>query len=137
MSGQRFRRIYFYAVTILGVVINGFYGVELLLEFFSPRPNPEFREVLVSAVTLEFGWATLLIWVLFRPSARRHVLLFTAASMLIANLLHGFDRWAHLGGRAGAMAGNLVVGLLIAGLFVGAFWAGKSLGKDRRPPASN
>lgn len=136
MNGQRFRRIYFIAVTLLGVIINGFYGVELLREFYSPRPGPAFREVLISAIALELGWAALLIWVIFKPSERRHVLLFTAASMLIGNLLHGLDQYLYLGEGAGAMAGNLVFGLLFAGLFVTAFWAGKSLGPNKRQPAS-
>jgi len=134
MSGKRLRRIYFTVVTLLGVVINGVYGVELLRELFSPRTGAAFREVLISAIALEFGWAAMLIWVIFKPSERRHILLFTVIPLLTGNLLHGINQYIFLGEGIGTMARNWIVGLLFAGLFVTAFFAGKSPVPDKQQP---
>jgi len=134
MSWKRLRRIYFTVVTLLGVVINGVYGVELLRELFSPRTGAAFREVLISAIALEFGWAAMLIWVIFKPSERRHILLFTVILLLTGNLLHGINQYIFLGEGIGTMARNWIVGLLFAGLFVTAFFAGKSPVPDKQQP---
>ena len=64
-------------VALMGVVINASYGIALLQQFLAPQYNSAVREILISAIALEFAWAILLLWVAFEPFERRHLLLFT------------------------------------------------------------
>ncbi len=112
-------------MALVGVLINASYGIGLFRQFFDPQTGPVVREMVISAIALEFGWASLLIWVIFKPIERRHILLFTAAAMLIGNLLTNIHQLKFADGSMGAMALNLLGGLIFAGLFVGAFFIAK------------
>ncbi len=125
MTSNQIRKIFIISIAFVGVMINSVYGVELLKEFFNPRYNNEIREILISAIALEFGWAALLAWVIFKPFERRHLLLFTAISMMIGNLLHSINQSIYVDNGAGMMAVNLIPGITFAGIFVLAFFVGK------------
>ena len=124
MSSNRIRKGIILTVTFIGVVINCVYGIELLKEFFAQQNN-EIREVLISAIALEFGWATMLIWVVFKPFERRHILLITSIPMLLGNILHSINQAIYFNADAGAIAVNIIAGLVIAQLFVFAYFIGK------------
>ena len=109
------------AVAGVGVLINGLYGAELSATLLNPATERVVREISISAVSLEFGWAALLVWVAFRPTERRGILLFTAISMLLANTLHGVFQLDSAG--VAALAVNMAFGFIFAGLFVAAYVA--------------
>ncbi|NOY59553.1 MAG: hypothetical protein GXO75_11595 [Calditrichaeota bacterium] len=125
MNNIRIRRIIIIVVALSGAVINAVYGIGLLREFFNPQYNNAIREILISAIVLEFGWTALLVWVVFKPFERRSILLFTIVPILLGNILHSVNQFGHSGGNAGAIALNTIFGLLYSGLYVVAFLVGK------------
>ena len=124
MRSNRIRKGIIITVTLIGVVINCVYGIGLLKELFVQQHN-EIREVLISAIALEFGWAAMLIWVIFKPFKRRHILLFTSIPMMLGNILHSINQAIYFNADAGSIALNIIAGLFIAQLFVLAFFIGK------------
>jgi glucose uptake protein GlcU len=122
----RFRPLFIIFVTLIGVIINSVYGAGLLYEFFDPQTNDAFREVIISAIALEFGWAALLLWALWSPIERRHVLLFTAIPMVIGNLLHNILEMLKSDSSGAAVTLNSLVGLAFAGLFILAYFSANS-----------
>ena len=125
MTSDRIRKIIIIGVTLLGIIINSVYGIDLLIKFFDSQISNTLRDVLISAIALEIGWAALLIWAIFKPLERRHVLLFTAIPMMLGNLLHSNNQSMYIDNSAGAIALNLVIGFVFAGVFVFAFFVGK------------
>lgn len=125
MTIQKTRKAYIGCVALSGVTINIVYGVELLKALFDPQFNNTVREILISAVALEFGWAALLLWVIGNPCERRHIVLFTAIPMIIGNLLHSINQAVNTDIEITGNAINMAGGFFIAGLFVFAFFLGK------------
>ena len=125
MNNIRIRKIIIIVVAFSGAIINTVYGIGLLRAFFNPQYNNAIREILISAIALEFGWAAILLWVVFKPFERRHLLLFTAIPMILGNFLHCMNQFIYSHSGAGAIALNLIVGFVFAGLFVFAFFLGK------------
>ena len=125
MTIQKIRKAYIGCVALSGVIINIVYGVELLKALFDPQFNNTVREILISAIALEFGWAALLLWVIGKPCERRHIVLFTAIPMIIGNLLHSINQSVNTDIGFSGSAINLAGGFFIAGLFVFAFFVGK------------
>jgi len=121
MIRQKVRKASVFCVVLFGASINIFYGLELVKEFFDLQLNDRVREILISAIALEFGWAALLLWVLGDPYARRHVVLLTALPMIIGNLLQSSNQALFLGSTPVEIAVNLLLGSAVAGLFVLAF----------------
>jgi hypothetical protein len=125
MTIQKIGKACIACVALSGVAINIAYGVELLKALFDPQFNNTVREILISAIALEFGWAALLLWVIGKPCERRHILLFTAIPMIIGNLLHSINQAVNTDIEMTRNAINMAGGLFIAGLFVVAFFLGK------------
>ncbi len=124
MASKRIRKTYMIFMVLFGVLINSAYCIDLLKEFFAPQFNNAVREILISAIALEFGWAAMLLWVAFKPFERRHLILFTAMPMIIGNLLHSINQSTYHDGSTGAIAVNLIIGFVLAGLFIFAFFLG-------------
>jgi len=112
-------------MALVGVLINVSYGIGLFGQFFDPQIGGDVKQIIISAIALELGWAALLVWVVFKPLERRHILLFTATAMLIGNLLTNVNQLKFAESSVGGIALNLLGGLIFAGLFVLAFFAGK------------
>ena len=106
------------AMALAGIALNFIYGAGLLYSFFSLRFSNEIKEILISAIALEFGWAALLTRAVVRPLESRHLLFFTGISMMFGNLLLSIHQWLHLGNSTGAIATHLLLGTVVAGLFV-------------------
>jgi len=112
-------------MALVGVLINASYGIGLFGQFFDAQIGGEEKQIIISAIALELGWAALLVWVVFKPLERRHILLFTAAAMIAGNLLTNIQQVMFAGGTVKTVTLNLLGGLIFAGLFVLAFFAGK------------
>jgi len=112
-------------MALVGVLINVSYGIGLFGQFFDPQIGGDVKQIIISAIALELCWAALLVWVVFKPLERRHILLFTAAAMLIGNLLTNIQQVMFADGTVKTVTLNLLGGLIFAGLFVLAFFAGK------------
>ena len=93
MTIQKIRKAYIGCIVLSGVTINIVYGVGLINALFDPQFNNYVREILISAIALEFGWAAMLLWVIGKPCERRHIVLFTAIPMIIGNLLHSINQY--------------------------------------------
>ncbi|MBD3386010.1 hypothetical protein GF407_13925 [candidate division KSB1 bacterium] len=119
------RRGFVSMIMLAGVMINSVYTVSMLSRYVMKKETDEFREILVSGISLEFAWAALLLWALFRPFERRYVLLFTAFAMLTANVLHSLDQLFFAGAGIGRAVLNLSVGMAVSGLFVIAFFVSR------------
>ena len=126
MNKNRIKKIIIIAVALSGVIINAAYGISLLREFFAPQYDNAVREILISGITLEFGWAALLGWVVLKPFERRHILLFTIIPILLGNILHSANQFINLHRSVGVVALNVGIGLLFSALYVGAYLLGKS-----------
>lgn len=126
----RIKPLFIIFITLTGVIINSAYGAGLLYEFCDPQTNDAFREVIISAIALEFGWAALLLWALMSPIERRHVLLFTAIPMVTGNVLHSTLQMLKSDSSGTIVTANSLAGLLIAGLFVLAYFIAKSAEPD-------
>ena len=61
MKNVRIRKAFMIAVAISGVILNAAYGASLLSSFIDPQYNNAVREILISAIILEFSWAALLL----------------------------------------------------------------------------
>jgi uncharacterized membrane protein YgdD (TMEM256/DUF423 family) len=109
------------SVALVGAVINGAYGAQLLGRFADASIDAAAREVLVSGIALELVWAVLLLWVVLHPFRGRFILPFTGAALLLGNALHSYAlvRFYGAGWRDATL--NLMVGLGIASLFVLAY----------------
>ena len=125
MNNIRFRKLFIIQITFLGIVINVYYGIELLKLFITPFFSPEMREILISTIALEFGWAVLLSWALFNPFSRRQLLLITAFPLIISNILHNIHQYFYINSSLYSIAHNFTMGIMIAGLFVLAYFLGK------------
>ena len=125
MTLQKIRKAYIVCIVLCGVTINIVYGVELLKALFDPQFNNTVREILISAIALEFGWAALLLWVIGKPCERRYIVLFTTIPMIIGNLLHSINQSVNTNIEITGIALNLAGGFFIAGLFLFAFFLGK------------
>jgi len=125
MKNIRIRKSIIMVVAFSGALLNVAYGVGLLRAFFDPQYNNTIREILISAIILEFGWAVLLLWVVFRPFERRHILLFTVIPILFGNILHSINQFMDTRGSPGSIVINTLFGLLYSGLYVVAYFSGK------------
>ena len=126
MKNCRIRRTLIIAVALSGAVIDAVYSVNIFRSLFHSQYSYAIREIMISAVVLEIGWITLLVWLIFNPFERRHILLFTIVPILLGNILHGVLQLGLNSGNSGAIALNTAFGILYAGLYVVAFMAGKS-----------
>jgi len=122
MPNHFFRKACIIFIVFVGIAINIVYGIELLDELYAPQTTDTVREILISAITLQFGWAAMLLWVAFSPFERRHIILFTALTMVSGNLLYSIDQSIHTEAKVAEIALNLVIGIFIAALFVLAFF---------------
>ena len=125
MKNVRIRKAFMITVALSGVILNVAYGTGLLSSFIDPQYNSTLRGILISAIILEFSWAALLLWVVFKPFERRPILLFTIIPILSGNIFHSISQHMDGQGDAGSMALNTVFGLLYAGLYAGAYCLGK------------
>ncbi|MCK5919347.1 MAG: hypothetical protein KAG66_00295 [Methylococcales bacterium] len=113
-------------IALLGVVINSVYAIDLLQTLFNPHHSSTIRDISISAIALEFGWAALLFWAAFKPIERRHLLLFTAIPIFLANFLHSMNQLIYEHSDASMIVLNLLIGFVFAGLFVYAFLLGSA-----------
>ena len=123
------------SIALIGVVINATYAIRLLKALFEPGFDNSAREVLISAIALEFGWAVILIWAMLKPLERRHLLLFTALPLALSNFLHSMNQLVYTDAGPGAIGLNFIVGISFAGLFVFAFYLGRPNAFKRLPSA--
>lgn len=126
MKNIRIRQAFIIAIALSGVVLNILYGINLLREFFDAQYNSAMREILISAIILEFSWAMLLLWLVFKPFERRHILLFTIIPIVFGNILHSVNQLMDTPGNYGSIKSNTIFGLCYAGLYVFAYFLGKS-----------
>jgi len=112
------RKILIQFVALIGVIINVSYGLELLNLFFAPQYSNSIKEILISAIALEFAWAILLFWVILKPFERKKILLITAITMMLGNILHSLNQYSLGADNISTISLNLFIGSLIAGLFV-------------------
>ena len=125
MKSIRTRKIIIIIVALSGTILNALYGISLLKSFFDPQYDHVIREILISAIILEFGWTALLLWVIFKPFERRHILLFTIIPIFFGNILHSVSQLMDSSGSAGAIVTNTIFGLLYSGLYAFAYFLGK------------
>lgn len=81
---------YIYMLVILSISINLFYTFELLSEFMKVKTQGNYKDTLISALTLEISWVVLFIWFAMKPYERKDILILTAIPMIIANILHNY-----------------------------------------------
>ncbi len=122
MNRQRARSAYVVCAILFGFSINVFYGIELWWDFFDPQYNNSTREIIISAIALEFGWAALLLWALCKPGARRHILLMTAIPIAMGNLLHSLNQSIFADIESTEIVLNMAIGGVVVGSFVMAFF---------------
>lgn len=126
MKNLRIRKTFIISVTISGIVLNLVYSSALLRSFFNPQYSSAIREILISAIVLEFGWAAQLVWTIFQPFERCHVLLFTIIPIFFGNILHSINQFGDHSAGLGPVFLNTLIGLLYSGLYYAAYLAGKS-----------
>jgi hypothetical protein len=126
MRNMRIRKSFIIAVALSGAVINLVYGSALLRSFFDPQYSSAIREILISAIVLEFGWAALLVWTIFQPFERCHVLLFTIIPIFFGNILHSVNQFSAQNAGLSPILLNTLFGFLYSGLYCAAYLAGKS-----------
>lgn len=122
MKRQKVRSAYVVCVILFGVGLNAFYGIELWRNFFDPQFNNATREIIISAIALEFGWSALLLWALCKPGERRHILLMTAIPIAMGNLLHSLNQSIYAHTEPTEIVMNLAIGGVVVGSFVLAFF---------------
>jgi len=127
MNNIRIRRIIIIIAALSGTIINAIYAIGLLGAYFNPQYNNSIREILISALVLEFGWAALLFSVIFKPFERCYLLLFTAILMILGNFFHCMNQIIYSQGAANKIALNLITGIVLAGLFVFLYFLGKGV----------
>jgi len=121
MKNIRIKKAFVTAIALSGVILNAMYGASLLSKFFDPQSESAIREILISAIILEFSWALLLLWVAIKPFAGRHILLFTVIPVLSGNFMHSFSQHIDSTLSYGALVSNSIFGLFYAGLYVVAY----------------
>lgn len=126
MKNLRIRKIFITSVAISGILINLFYGSALLRSLFNPQYSSAVREILISAIVLEFGWATLLIWMIFKPFERCHVLIFTIIPIFFGNILNSASQLCDHSAGMGPVLLNTIFGFLYSGLYYAAYREGKA-----------
>lgn len=126
MKNLNRRKAFIMGVAISGIVINLVYGSALLRSFFNPHYSSAIREILISAIVLEFGWTALLIWVIFKPVERCPILLFTIIPILLGNIFHSANQFGDHSAGFGSIFLNTLIGFLYSGLHYGAYLSGKS-----------
>ena len=131
MKSNRIRKAIIIAVALSGVILNAAYCIGFVRAFFDPQYNFAIREILVSAIVLEFGWMALLLGVVLKPFERRHILLFTIIPILFGNILTGINQLMDTPGNLGPFVMNTVFGLLYSGLYVSAYFLGKPAESSR------
>jgi hypothetical protein len=122
---NRTKKILLVGTAAFGILINALYGIGLTASFFDSQLEASVRDVLISAIALEWGWTVLLVSVLFQPFEKRFLLLFTAVPMILGNLFHSLQEILFANPDPAAILLNTVVGLSIAGWFVAAYFLGK------------
>ena len=122
MKDIRVRMVIIILVALSGALLNMLYIFNLGKIFLNPAANPATKEILISPIALELGWMVMLIWVVFKPFERRHILLFTVIPVLCANVMHDISMEKMM--STGALLVNLFFGLAYAGLFVFAYFLG-------------
>ncbi|MBC8485642.1 MAG: hypothetical protein ISS28_00600 [Candidatus Cloacimonetes bacterium] len=125
MNNIRIRKIIIVIAALSGTIINAIYGIGLLRVFFNPQYNNTIREILISAIVLEFGWFALLVWVVFKPFERRNILLFTIIPIFFGNILTGINQLMNTSVNMGHFVKNTLFGFLYSGLFFLAYILGK------------
>ncbi len=125
MKNNRIRQAVIIAVALSGAILNAVYCIGFLRAFFDPQYNFAIRQILVSAIILEFGWMALLLWVVLKPFERRAILLFTIIPIFFGNILAGINQLMDTPGNLGAFVINTLVGLVYSGLYVLAYLLGK------------
>jgi len=125
MTSNRIRKSAIIVVALSGAAINIVYSIDLLAAFFDPQYNNFIKDIMISAVVLEIGWISLLVWVIFNPFERRHILLFTIVPILLGNILHSVNQFGAYSENASAFLLNTTFGLFYSGLYIAAFVAGK------------
>lgn len=129
MNKNQIKKIIIRAVATSGIIVNVVYGAGLLNTFFTPNLANTTREILISAIALEFGWAALLGWVFFNPCTRCHILLFTSIPILLSNILHSTNQFINFHKSIGMVALNISGGIVYSALFITAYFLGKSCNK--------
>lgn len=126
MKSIHIKKSFVVAVACSGVLLNLAYSIDLIRAFFDMQNNASVREIMISALVLEIGWAILLGWVIIKPFENRHILLTTAIPILLGNSLHSISQVEANFASSSAIALNSIVGLLYSGLFIVAFIVGKN-----------
>ena len=124
------RKSFIIAVACSGAVLNLAYSIDILRAFLNLQHSTSVREIMISAIVLEIGWATLLVWVVLRPFEKYPILLFTIAPILFGNLLHSFNQLGADNANSSAILVNTVFGLFYSGLYVLAFIVGKGVNNE-------
>jgi hypothetical protein len=125
MKNIRIRKSLIIAIALSGAAINAVYSFDILSAFFDPQYNNAVREILISAAALEIGWISLLVWLIFKPFERRHILLFTIVPILLGNFFYSANQFESHSDNLSAIALNTAFGILYSGLYVAAYMAGK------------
>lgn len=129
MENFRIRQAFIIAIALSGVMLNTMYGISLLRAFFDPQYDSAIREIMISAIILEFSWAFMLLWVTFKPFAGRHILLFTVIPVLSGNIMHSYSQQMDAPISYGSILLNTLFGLFYAGLYVVAYYLVKTDGR--------
>ncbi|MDJ0784890.1 MAG: hypothetical protein QNJ22_23190 [Desulfosarcinaceae bacterium] len=132
MKSILIRKWFVVAVAGSGVLLNLAYSFDLLRLFFDPQYSASVREIMISAIVLEIGWASLLVWVILKPFENHHILLVTVIPILLGNMLHSLAQIGANRASFSAIALNTVFGVLYSGLYVVAFMAGKTVKSRER-----
>jgi predicted MFS family arabinose efflux permease len=130
MNKNLIKKIIIIVVALSGVIINTLYGIGLLKDLFPAHYNNEINGFLISGIALNFGWAALLGWMIFKPFERRHILLLTIIPMLLANILQSANNYINLHTSVVIIALNIGVGFLYSALWIGAYFLAKVGNKD-------
>src|SRR3989304_5281213 len=101
MKNNRIRKAIIIAVALSGVILNAAYCIGFIRAFFDPQYNFAIRQILVSAIILEFGWMALLLWVVFKPFEARYILLLTIIPLFFGNILTGINQLMDTPGNLG------------------------------------
>ena len=125
MKNIQVRKAIIIIVALSGVILNAAYCIGFIRAFFDPQYNFTIRQILVSAIILEFGWMALLLWVVFKPFEARYILLFTIIPIFFGNILTGINQLMDTPGNLGAFVTNMIFGLLYSGLYFFAYSLGK------------
>lgn len=124
LNRTRVRKSIVIVVALSGALLDGAYAIGSLLTFFDPQSTFAAREILVPAISLDLGWAALLLWTALKPFERRAILLIAVLPLLLANLLTGANQVIAGRGNARLVAINTLIGLAYASLYLVAYRIG-------------